>query len=113
MGKGRKKGKGEPCSYCRRRLEAPTSRGQLAATRDHTVPSYKGGEHTVWCCTFCNGLKGPVDLHIWLRFIAEQPLYWRKENRHFCEEFRRKHHNIEWRLFEENHLDVSDSPQSA
>lgn len=95
MGRGR----GERCSYCRRVLETSNSKGNLAATRDHTEPSYKGGQQTVWCCRFCNSLKGPVDMMIWLRFITEQPLYWRKENAHFCVEFRRKNHNIQWAIW--------------
>lgn len=90
-----KHGKGQRCAYCRRTLEAKGSRGWLAATRDHTTPSRNGGEHTVWCCRFCNMQKGGVQLHIWLHFIATTPDYWRKHNAHLCDDFRRKYHRYE------------------
>lgn len=65
------------CCYCRRVLEAPTSRSRVAYTRDHLHPKWLGGQRTVPCCRQCNQLKGGMPLAAWQAFMDENPGWWR------------------------------------
>lgn len=88
-----RRGKGQICFYCKRTLEAVTSTGRLAATKDHYVPAHAGGRRKVWCCRFCNNLKGGVTLQAWVEFMIAVPLWWEKRNAGECDRFRREHHH--------------------
>lgn len=74
-----KRGHGETCTYCRRALEATTSPGKLAATRDHIIPRSKlrgAASVTVWACRFCNNLKADRTPEQWQRFMKRNPRWW-------------------------------------
>src|SRR5215217_2372747 len=72
-----KQGKGQRCAYCRRIMEARGSPGQLAATKDHVIPVWQGGNETVWACRRCNEMKGAMLPDEWSRFMAAHPEWWR------------------------------------
>lgn len=86
--------KGERCHWCRRALEAPTSNGRLAATKDHVIPRRAGGRQIVLCCRFCNNLKGGVPLQVWLEFMVSTPLWWTRGRAEDCDRFRRLNHSL-------------------
>lgn len=69
-------GKGHPCAYCRRRMEARGNHSRLAATKDHVVPKSMNGTHTVWCCRQCNNLKANLTPAQWSAFMALFPKWW-------------------------------------
>lgn len=73
------RGEGETCSYCRRRLEATVSDGDLAATRDHVMPRSRnrsGPHKTVWACRLCNHIKADRTPEQWERFMKRNPRWW-------------------------------------
>lgn len=74
-----KEGRGQLCTYCRRRLEAKGSRGRLAATRDHVMPKMHGGRRTVWCCRQCNTLKANMMPSEWSEFMRQNPEWWKQD----------------------------------
>jgi hypothetical protein len=74
----RKRGMGEVCTWCRRRLEPVGSHSRLAATRDHILPRSRGGSRTVWCCRQCNCLKGDMMPEDWSAFMRRNPEWWTK-----------------------------------
>jgi hypothetical protein len=88
-----RRGKGQVCFYCKRTLEATRSHSCLAATKDHYVPARAGGRQKVWCCRFCNTLKGGVSPQVWLEFMIATPRWWEKQNATACNRFRRRHHH--------------------
>jgi hypothetical protein len=72
-----KRGKGNPCHWCKRILEAVDSLSRLAATKDHIHPKSKGGKETVWACWACNHLKGDRLPAEWEAFMAANPQWWK------------------------------------
>jgi 5-methylcytosine-specific restriction endonuclease McrA len=70
-------GKGATCHYCVRRLESSTSKGPVAATRDHFHPKSLGGEFRVWCCRRCNEIKRDMTVPEWRRFMRKNPEWWK------------------------------------
>jgi len=76
-------GRGARCAYCERRLEASTSRGKLAATRDHYHPKSRGGTVRVWCCRQCNTIKADMTASQWLYFRRHNPEWWRRPELQF------------------------------
>lgn len=75
-----RRGKGETCAYCKRRLETAKARCRLAATKDHVLPQSRGGTgylaRTVWCCRQCNTLKASMMPEEWSKFMAQNPFWW-------------------------------------
>lgn len=71
-----RRGHGQVCFYCRRPLESTSSTTGLGATKDHFIPRHKGGRKTVWCCRFCNELKGGKSYQTWLLFMIDYPRWW-------------------------------------
>ena len=71
-------GEGEPCYYCRRRLDHPRSRSRLRATRDHVKPRFQGGTQWVWSCWACNHVKGCMTRQQWATFRAAVPDWWKR-----------------------------------
>lgn len=76
-----KLGRGQRCTYCNRVMEGMSSKGSLAATRDHTEPDCRGGQHTVLACRFCNSLKADLSWAQWRHFMERYPEWWRKDKR--------------------------------
>lgn len=64
------------CYYCERAVQEPTSRSRTAATRDHRVPSSRGGTHKVVCCRQCNTLKANLLPVEWAAFMRTYPRWW-------------------------------------
>jgi hypothetical protein len=72
------------CSYCGvkmvkgRKFYQPAN----AATRDHIVPTSRGGKNSVWaaCCYACNGDKFNLTLAEWRAVLAVRyhtiPVFW-------------------------------------
>lgn len=78
-------GRGATCSYCKRPLEATSSPGKLAATRDHVTPRSRWapidlvfGARKVWCCRQCNSIKADMMPWEWTNFMARNPEWWRR-----------------------------------
>lgn len=72
-----KRGRGETCHWCKRKLASVTDRSRLAATRDHyPIPKHQGGRETVWACRQCNGIKGAKSAEQWHRFMERNPHWW-------------------------------------
>lgn len=76
-------GRGARCAYCERLLEASTSRGKLAATRDHVHPKSKGGNYRIWCCRQCNQIKADMTVTEWRYFRLHNPNWWRRPEYQF------------------------------
>ena len=58
---------GRPCPYCARQMNhAKGAHGPLAPSRDHRVPTCRGGMtilvNLIVCCRSCNELKGALDV---------------------------------------------------
>lgn len=87
------------CCYCKRTLEAPTARSNLAFTRDHILPVARGGRRTVPCCRQCNQLKGSLHPGDWRLFTAKFPGWWKTfaTNR----DVRRALAEIRWHLLDD------------
>ena len=55
---------GKPCPYCGERMERGLA-GSRAPSRDHRLPTSRGGMHTIAnlivCCRRCNECKGSLD----------------------------------------------------
>lgn len=81
-------GRGAKCAYCKRILEDSKSKSSLAATRDHVVPKWTGGNYRVWCCRLCNNLKGGLMPGEWRKYMADNPQWWIKEDRRSAAELR-------------------------
>lgn len=71
-----KRGHGEKCTYCKRRLESVGSLSRVAATRDHVVPKSRGGREKVWACRQCNELKRDMLPNDWRAFMECYPEWW-------------------------------------
>lgn len=66
------------CHYCKRELTRPTRpMKSTSATLDHVEPRSCGGEMTVPCCFTCNQMKGNMLPYYWMRFIKDNPEWWR------------------------------------
>lgn len=74
-------GRGASCHYCKRTLEATSSRSNVAATRDHYVARSMGGEYRVWSCWACNQVKGSMAPEEWRAYRDANPNWWRNVNR--------------------------------
>lgn len=70
---------GEPCTYCRRAMTGTAMTDPLRATRDHYYPRSKNKGlvgNIVYCCFFCNQVKGDRSPEEWQRFMKRNPEFW-------------------------------------
>lgn len=74
---------GYRCCYCREKLHFRTrhtdrtnafySKHKRSVTKDHVISRYSGGgnkDNIVYCCSFCNKLKGHMPLWLFLIYLA-------------------------------------------
>lgn len=73
---------GKHCCYCKRALQAPTSKSRTALTYDHVVPKHMGGRKKVPCCRQCNQLKGPLHPTYWRQITERYPQWWTRFRDH-------------------------------
>ena len=87
------------CCYCKRTLEAPSARSNLAFTRDHIMPVARGGTRKVPCCRQCNQLKGSLHPASWRVFTDNFPRWWKNFSTN--QEVRRALVELSWHVLDD------------
>lgn len=65
---------GSPCPYCQRLMDKRSFK--LRPTRDHVIPSSRGGTVKIVCCNKCNSIKADMMPAAWATYMVQNPGWW-------------------------------------